>query len=140
MPQETFHLRLDQSITCGKSFGYVLSENGRAADSLRAIADFSALYQGRKMNQTSAAFDRPARSTVYHFRTLQALDGVSVGASHRDIAAAFVGEETVAAEWSADSTLRAHVRSLIQRGRLLLNGGYRELVESRRRQAQGGIE
>jgi hypothetical protein len=136
--QESIHVRLGNNLASGKRFGYLLPENGRVTESLQVIAALSALYRRVKANQTSAVFNRPARSTVYHFRSLQALDGLSVGASQREIAVAIVGDEMVAAEWSADSALRAHVRTLIQRGQRLLNGGYRGLVESHDARKQGG--
>lgn len=138
--RESIHVRIDCNLASGKRFGYVLPENGRVTESLQAIAAVSALYRCAKATQSSATFNRPSRSSVYHFRTLQALDGLSVGASHRDIAAALLGDEAVSTQWSADSALRAHVRSLIQRGHKLLNGGYRKLVDTQATREQGAIE
>jgi hypothetical protein len=138
--RESIHVRLGSNLASGKRFGYVLPENGRLTESLKALGELSALYHRVKSEQTSAVINRPTRSAVYHFRALQALDGVSVGASQREIAVALVGEETVAAEWSADSSLRAHVRAMIHRGQRLIDGGYRRLVDVRAAQGQGGIE
>jgi len=138
--RQTIHLRLGSNLASGKRFGYLLPENGRITESVQAIAALSVLYHSVKADQKCAVFDRPARSTVYHFRTLQALDGVSVGASQREIAAVLVGEEMAETEWSADSALRAHIRALIQRGHRLRNGGYRQMLGAHRAQAQGAIE
>src|SRR3546814_15729907 len=64
---------------------------------------------------------RPTRGAVTHLRALQALDGALAGASHREIATVLFVEAEVAARWSPDSELRAQVRSLVQRGRALMN-------------------
>jgi hypothetical protein len=138
--QQTIQLRLGNNLAAGKRFGYLLPSSGRVTESLQAIAALSLLYHGVKAYRSSAVFDRPTRAAVYHFRALQALDGVSVGASQREIAAVLVGEEMAETEWSADSALRAHIRALIQRGHRLRNGGYRQLLGAHRVQAQGVIE
>jgi hypothetical protein len=46
-----------------------------------------------------------------------AFDGVTSGASHRDIANVMLGDDAVARQWDSDSELRVHPRHLIKRAR-----------------------
>lgn len=71
------------------------------------------------------------RSETLHLRTLQALDGVAAGASHREIAQVVFGHAQVQAHWHADSGLRAQVRHNLLRGRSLLRGDYLNLLTLR---------
>ena len=71
---------------------------------------------------------RPCPAALQTLHTLQALDASQDGASLREIAEGLFGTSEVAADWHADSALRARVRRLVQRGRALVNGGYRELA------------
>lgn len=64
------------------------------------------------------------RAALLHLRALQALDGLQVGASHRDIAQALFGLEAVALRWQADGELRAQVRHLLRRAEAYMEGGY----------------
>ena len=73
---------------------------------------------------------RPSRSSLLHLRMLQALDGSLAGASHRDIATTLFGKRAVTRRWYADSELRAQVRHLIRKGRALMSGDYRRLLQS----------
>ena len=72
---------------------------------------------------------RPGRRAWLEPHTLQALDGVLAGASLREVAAALLGADAVAADWHADGALRAHVRRLVRRGDALMRGGYRRLLQ-----------
>jgi hypothetical protein len=80
---------------------------------------------------------RLERSGVTHARTLQALDGVSAGASQRDIAAAIFGDHRVQSHWTSDGELRAQVRYLLRRGKDWINGGYRSLLQPVVNRSQG---
>ena len=71
---------------------------------------------------------RPCPAALQTLHTLQVLDASQDGASLREIAEGLFGATEVAADWHADSALRARVRRLVQRGRTLVNGGYRELA------------
>jgi hypothetical protein len=71
---------------------------------------------------------RPTRTSLTHLRTIQALDGASHGASHREIAITLFGIHSVRRDWSADGELRARVRYLIRRGEQLSSSGYRQLA------------
>ena len=61
---------------------------------------------------------------------LQALDGRLVGASLRQIAEAVYGPEPVAGDWNRpDGVLERRTRYLVERGAMLMNGGYRRLLK-----------
>ncbi len=72
---------------------------------------------------------RPGRATLLEAHTLQALDGTLAGATLREMAEVLYGLAAVAADWHADSALRARVRRLAQRGTVLMRGGYRRLLQ-----------
>lgn len=72
---------------------------------------------------------RPGRAALLEMHTLQALDATLAGATLREVAEALYGTSWVAADWHADSALRARVRRLAQRGTLLMRGGYRRLLQ-----------
>lgn len=72
---------------------------------------------------------RPGRAALLETHTLQALDAILAGATLREVAEALYGTGWVAADWHADSALRARVRRLAQRGILLMRGGYRRLLQ-----------
>jgi len=60
---------------------------------------------------------------------VQALDGLSAGASQRDLAMALFGADRVAAEWRGFSDhLRLKVRRIVREARRLVGGGYRALL------------
>lgn len=71
---------------------------------------------------------RPGRTALLHMRTLQALDSMQAGASHREVAETLFGAASVADRWNDDSELRAQVRRLIRRGRAVMAGDYRRLL------------
>lgn len=79
---------------------------------------------------------RPSPSALLELHTLQALDGSLAGASLRQVAEGLFGSVTVAADWHADSALRARVRRLVHRGRTLMRGGYRRLAQLPSHQAR----
>jgi len=72
---------------------------------------------------------RPSRAVLLELHTLQALDGTLAGATLREVAEALCGPAAVAADWHADSALRARVRRMAQRGTVLMRGGYRRLLQ-----------
>lgn len=138
--RESFDLHLDSELTNGKRFGYALPADTQLRDRQRAISRFVALCRSDRPHNLNVTLDRPSRSTLHHLQAIQALDGVSSGASQRDIAGALMGEDVATAEWSPDSALRAQLRSIIYRARALMNGGYRLLLTQGKRRAQGGIQ
>src|SRR5690606_28910596 len=72
---------------------------------------------------------RPPLSALLELHTLQALDATLAGASLREVAEGLFGVDAVAADWHADSALRARVRRLVRRGDGLMRGGYRRLAK-----------
>jgi len=136
--RDTFHLHVDNELTNGRRFGYALPADERLAERQQAVIKFTAACKNECVANPSVVLSRPTRTTLTHLRALQALDGVLVGASQRDIAGVLMGKEVAAAHWSADSALRAQLRAMSQRARALMNGGYQSLVSHKKRHAQGG--
>lgn len=124
---EALHLTLGRDVRDGEPFEYVLSPRFNVDEQSRVIQRQQRLLRGQE-SSASAASSRPGRVAMLHARALQALDGSSVGASHREIACNLFGEETVADNWHPDSELRAQVRHLIRRACALMTGGYRSLI------------
>jgi len=126
--RELVTLTLDENIANGAPFAYALPA-GIAPERYRFTLETAlSLLQGSDAH-TPKALARPPRSAMTHMRALQALDGVAAGASQREIATALFGEAEVAARWTPDGELRAQVRYLIQRGRALVDGDYRTLLD-----------
>lgn len=90
--------------------------------------DLDQLAAASRCEPSAAMRPRPSPSTLQALMTLQALDANQAGASLREIAEGLFGSTGVASDWHADSALRARVRRLVQRGRSLVDGGYRELA------------
>lgn len=93
-----------------------------------AANDLDQLVAASRCEPSAATRPRPRHSTLQTLLTLQALDANQAGASLREIAEGLFGSAEVASDWHADSALRARVRRLVQRGRSLVDGGYRELA------------
>lgn len=77
----------------------------------------------------AVALARPTQPALQELYTLQALDASLAGASLREIGEGLFGTDAVAADWHADSALRARVRRLVRRGAALMRGGYRRLAQ-----------
>ncbi|GLQ12538.1 hypothetical protein GCM10007913_44710 [Devosia yakushimensis] len=69
-----------------------------------------------------------------HRQMLQATDGRLNGASYRDVAIAMFGPRRVAAEPWKTSPLRATIIGLVHGGRVMIAGGYRQLLRHRRKE------
>lgn len=110
----------------GMAYAYVL----RAGTRLQALAaELHKLTVAADAVPAAAAQPRPSRSALQKLHTLQALDATLAGASLRDLAEGLFGVDAVAADWHADSDLRARVRRLRRRGEALMRGGYRRLAQ-----------
>jgi hypothetical protein len=112
----------------GMAYAYAVRAGGRLGKRWRAVGGDLALWEAAGAEPAAVAHDRPGRKALQHLRTLQALDGTLAGASQREVAQALFVPSAVAARWSEDSDLRAHVRRLIRRGQTLMRGGYRRLL------------
>lgn len=78
----------------------------------------------------AASLYKPASRAAHLKNALVALDGDLAGLSRRDIAIALYGERLVADQWTApDGTMKARVRYAVKRGRALMSGGYRRLLQ-----------
>jgi hypothetical protein len=55
---------------------------------------------------------------------------LAAGATQREVAQALFGAAVVAERWYALGELRAQVRRLARRGRALVDGGYRRLLQT----------
>lgn len=63
-------------------------------------------------------------------RAMQAFDGHRLGVTHREIAAVLYGEALVDAEWRGRSDcLRCRVQRALRIAGVLVNGGYRRLLQ-----------
>jgi hypothetical protein len=124
---------LDDQLNAGDPFGYVLPA-ARPFEAIHlAVREIAAGYaSGNVPRVASVAPKRPTRWALLHMRALQALDGASAGASHREIADVLFGHAYAQERWSAESELRAQVRYLIKRAQFLRDGGYRELLDEAR--------
>lgn len=126
--RELVTMTLTAGVSDGEPFAYALPAGVAPGRYRFTLETALSLLQGRGA-RTPTALTRPPRSAVTHMRALQALDGVVAGASQREVAAALFGEDDVAARWTPDGELRAQVRYLIQRGRALIGGDYRRLLD-----------
>lgn len=90
--------------------------------------ELNQLATASRCEHFAATGPRPSPSALQALLTLQALDANQAGASLREIAEGLFSSTGVASDWHADSALRARVRRLVQRGRTLMDGGYRELA------------
>jgi len=64
------------------------------------------------------------QTTLLELHTLQVLDATLAGASLREVAEGLFGVDAVQ-DWYADGGLRSKTRRLVQRGDVLMHGGYR---------------
>lgn len=119
---------LSAELHVGDSFAYQLAADPSLATRLRNLQRLLAALDAARTAPANT-FARPSRAALVHMRTLQALDGVLDGATQRDIACAVFGSAQVAARWHPDSDLRAQVRHLVRRGRRLMRGDYRQLLD-----------
>ena len=94
----------------------------------------SAVTAFRALNPASGGgreppLGRPGRADLFHVRALQVLDGLTAGASQRELAVALFVSAAAARGWQPDGALRAQVRYLIRRpsadGRRILSAGRR---------------
>ena len=92
-------------------------------------AELDALAAATVAEPAASARSRPTPAALLELHTLQALDATLAGASLREVAEGLFGADAVAADWHADSALRARVRRLVRRGDALMRGGYRRLAQ-----------
>lgn len=122
-------IAISPALEDGMAYAYAVRAGGQLRERWRAIEDDLAMLDADSAYHSAIATDRPGRTAMLHMRTLQALDGTLAGASQRGVAEVLFGIAAVAERWHDDSDLRAQVRRLIRRGRTLMGGGYRRLLQ-----------
>lgn len=121
----SWHVHIAATLDAAGPFTFAVAPDERAGARLREAKDMLATIAGRDAGIVGR---RGSAEPVITMQSLQALDGHLAGGSERDIAIAIFGEHVVKEKWHSDSELRAKVRYLIRRGRILMNGGYRRLL------------
>ncbi|MDA7417111.1 DUF2285 domain-containing protein [Xenophilus arseniciresistens] len=136
-PEGTLRAALSPALEHGMPYAHGLAAGARLRERWRAAtATMERLdgYYGRDaarpgIHAHAHAHQRPDRIALMHMRSLQTLDGMAVGATHREIAQALFGAAAVAERWHDLGELRAQVRRLARRGQALVDGGYRRLLQ-----------
>lgn len=109
-----------------KLFVEALWPRNLIAHRLRAIEALNALCTDERF--PTQLFPPDGRGGRLRF-VLRALDGSIAGASHRKIAESLMDEERVNADWTdPGENLRDRIRRAVQRGQMLMKGGYRSFV------------
>lgn len=127
---EIHRLTWPSELVEGDPFAFAISSGFDLRVQWNAISGFTEYLKADLPAHRVARVFPPSRSSQVHMRMLQALDGSFAGASQRDIAAALFGAAAVKRQWYSDSELRAQVRHLIRKGRALMLGEYRRLLQS----------
>jgi len=119
-------LRVAVSLALGDGmpFAYAVPAGERGQRGLKAAAALDAMLAGAGPKPRRPAL---TRSDIVHMRALQALDAEVDGASERAIAELVFGPFDEPESWN-DSAVRANVRYLLDHGRGLRDGGYRDLL------------
>ena len=124
----TRHARilLDAGLKDGSAYVCTVPLTPHLRGRLGEFQDLAALLDGDPLPSSPA---RPvSRAGLLHLRALQALDAMQARASHRDLAIALFGLESVRADWHADGVLRAQVRHLVSRAEGFMRQGYLSLA------------
>ncbi|RUV55965.1 DUF2285 domain-containing protein [Mesorhizobium sp. M5C.F.Ca.IN.020.14.1.1] len=117
--------------TAGTPLAALVPLDGDGHDRIAAIDRLLRALQGRAIpDDRRLTFQQKRR----HGRMLQATDGRMNGASYRQIAGAIFGADRVAAESWKTSALRASVIGLVQGGRIMIAGGYWQLLRHRHKE------
>ncbi len=134
-PEGTLRAAVSPALEHGMAYAHGLAAGARLRERWRAAAATMERidgYYGRDAalaGTHARAHGRPDRIALLHMRSLQTLDGLHAGATQREIAQALFGAAVVAERWHDLGELRAQVRRLALRGRALMDGGYRRLLQ-----------
>ena len=112
------------ALADGMPFAYAVPAGPRSQRGLKAAADLDTALAGAEPKARRAAV---TRTDLVHMRALQALDAEADGASERSTAELVFGPFDEPESWN-DSAVRANVRYLLDQGRRLRDGGYRDLL------------
>jgi hypothetical protein len=130
LPQHILRIAIPTTLEDGQPFAYAVRAGADLQRRWRIAAVELRWLDPPDANHIAVSAVRPGRTALLHLRTLQTLDGVLAGASHRELAAVFFGADAVARHWYDGSDLRAQVRRLVRRGRGLMMGGYHRLLRA----------
>jgi hypothetical protein len=130
LPRHILRLAIPVTLEDGQPFAYAVHAGADLQRRWRSAAGELRWLDPSDANHIAVSAVRPGRTALLHLRTLQALDGVLAGASHRELGAVFFGAATIAKHWYDGSDLRAQVRRFVRRGRVLMLGGYRRLLQT----------
>ena len=134
-PEGTLRAAFSPALEHGMAYAHGLAAGARLRERWRAATAAMERLDGYFGRETvlpgmhAHAHGRPDRIALLHMRSLQALDGLAAGATHREIAQALFGAAVVAERWHDLGELRAQVRRLVRRGQALADGGYRRLLQ-----------
>ena len=123
---QRLHMSLAQDLVDGAAYAVTVPLGPGLRSQLEVFNVHAQALEGTVPQSTSLR--AVSRAALLHLRALQALDGLQAGASHREIAQALFGAETVAKRWQADGELRAQVRHLLRRAEAYMQDGYRALA------------
>jgi hypothetical protein len=129
LPQHTLRFAIPTTLEDGQPFAYAVHAGADLERRWRSVAG-ELRWLDPTDDHIAVSAVRPGRTALLHLRTLQTLDGVLAGASHRQLAEVFFGAAAVATHWYDGSDLRAQVRRLVRRGRVLMLGGYHRLLQA----------
>lgn len=121
-------MAISPALEDGMAYAYAVRAGCQLRERWRVIEAELAALDAATVERTALATGRPARTSILHMRTLQALDGTLAGASQRGVAEVLYGITAVTERWYEDGDLRAQVRRLIRRGQTLMDGGYQRLL------------
>lgn len=123
-------LALAPGLEDGMAYLYAIRACATPCARYRAlVAELDKLAVLLDSEPTAMTRQRPSPVQLQELHTLQALDATLAGASLREVAEGLFGVDAVAADWHADSALRARVRRLVRRGEALMRGGYRSVAQ-----------
>ncbi len=134
-PEGTLRAAVSPVLEDGMAYAHGLAAGARLRERWRAAAATMERFDGYYGRDAALAgtharaHGRPDRIALLHMRSLQTLDGLDAGATQREIAQALFGAAVVAERWHDLGELRAQVRRLARRGRALVDGGYRRLLQ-----------
>ena len=138
-PEGALRAALSPTLEHGMAYAHGVAAGARLPQRWRAAAAMMERFDGYfgryatgrdgRAHPHAHAHGRPDRIALMHMRSLQTLDGLAAGATHREIAQALFGAAVVAERWHDLGELRAQVRRLARRGRALVDGGYRHLLQ-----------
>jgi hypothetical protein len=128
LPHRILRVAISTALEDGMTYAFSVPAGAGLHRRWRTTEGELALFDETYIEPAAVATRRPGRTALLHSRSLQALDGLLAGASQRSVAEALFGETTVAKHWHDDGELRAQVRRVIRRGKVLMHGGYRRLL------------